>query len=152
MATETVQWSIEVTFVNTGLQLKTSLCKRVVVSPLTLTWLVMLSSPAIFCAVQLYIPVSSMEAPLTSSVPSSSIETLSVPFNCCPSLLHVTSGCGEPLTGHLMLRVVSVNMVILSPIFISTGVLSSATVVLLVLGKSIDGMTSSAGVEKGTKA
>ena len=60
-----------------------------------------------------------------------------------PSLLHVTSGVGTPLTGHCMLSFVSVSDLTLSPILMLTGVPSPTGKTLSFSGTSMNGLTGS---------
>ena len=104
------------------------------------------SVPNAFCAMQVYLALSSKSAPLIMRVWSSVMDNLSPSIICWPSFFQATDGVGTPLAGHLMVMVVFEAAVTLSPTFIVTGLPSPTGISFPDSGTLIAGLAGSFGI------
>ena len=109
---------------NNKTRLKKSLVEVFNSSPTTFTTLVALSLPATLSAVHVYRASSSSSASLISNEPSFCTVYLSPTEISRPSFVHVTTGFGMPVVGHVMVIDVLASVVTLSPIKMDTGLRS----------------------------
>ena len=92
---------------------------------------------------QVYSALSSTDTPLMTRELLPLIEIFSPAVICTPSFSQMTVGFGNPLTGHLIVMLVSDTAVTLSPTFIVTGLPSPMGISRPLSGTSMAGLRGS---------